>query len=71
MLDALPFVPPATWKEVRLDGKSSGAIDLRYDTTKQELHYQIDLQAEQTRVTLPALALTADDVSGTVRVATG
>lgn len=66
-LENLPFVPAATWRQVRCEGDTSARIELSVNA-REEIHYRVDLRPTQTRVHITSINLTADQALGRVLI---
>jgi hypothetical protein len=69
LLDALPFVPAATWREVQVDGSTPVTATLTYDGVTGRRNYQVDLQPQHATVHVAVIDLAASDVAGSVQIA--
>ncbi len=71
-LEALPFVSPAVWKQVRLDGGQTPVdFTLRFAIGRPGVHYQLELEPSVSRLHVTSINLDAENVSGRVRIEDG
>jgi hypothetical protein len=69
MLEALPFVPPATWQEVQVTGATRVVATFTRDWDKAQRGYHVELQAKNANIHVDAIDLAATDVTGMVTIA--
>src|SRR5579872_297301 len=67
-LDRLPFVSPATWRQVQLDGYSPVDFEVHFTVGDKGVHYRVELAPENTEVTVTSIQLHASQASGKVTV---
>jgi len=71
VLDTLPFVPPATWREVQADGVTPVAATLTFDLANKRRSYSVELQPKNASIHVTAIDLTATVVAGMVTITGG
>ena len=71
MLNDLPFISPAVWKEVQADGNTPVAVTFEFNSPKDEFHYAVALEPQNTAVHVPAIELEADQAHGKVAIRDG
>jgi uncharacterized protein involved in outer membrane biogenesis len=68
-LERLPIVPQAVWEEVKASGPAPVEFTFRHDPREREAnHYRVSLDPDDATVTLPTIALHAEQVRGRVVV---
>jgi hypothetical protein len=70
-LKKVPFVSPDVWKQVKLEGAGSVVFNLHFRTQKPGVHYRVELQAQDTQITVPSIDLQANHASGRAVVEDG
>jgi hypothetical protein len=68
MLDQLPFLSPAIWREVQLEGDTPVQLTARFGPTVKDLHYRVELQPENVTAHISAIELTTTDARGQVAI---
>jgi hypothetical protein len=71
MLSELPFISPTVWQEVKADGDTPVDVKLRYDPAAKKVHYRVELEPKDTRVTVPAADLEATKAAGRLIIEDG
>jgi AsmA-like protein len=67
LLERFPFVPRAVFQEIQIpSGDATGALVVSYDLANKLLHYRADLNAMNTKVYLPSVAIAVHDATGKV-----
>src|SRR5205814_550451 len=70
-LETLPFVSPATWREIQADGITPVVATLTFDWAKSTRGYRVELQPKQATIRVAAIDLLATEVSGNVAIVDG
>jgi hypothetical protein len=71
MLEALPFVSLATWQDIKASGPTTVAATLSYDWATPRRNYCVELHPHDAWVQVPAIDLTATEVTGNIEIADG
>ncbi|MFL5243613.1 MAG: AsmA-like C-terminal region-containing protein [Gemmataceae bacterium] len=70
-LDALPFVPAATWEDVKLDGETPIDFTFSYDLPADRFGYLVLARPIRTNVFVSSIDLHAVNADGCVRIDNG
>jgi uncharacterized protein involved in outer membrane biogenesis len=68
-LTGLPFVAPAVWREVMVEGQTPCDFNLRFTMAERpEIHYRVALAPQDAKVHIESIQMDADRASGAVVV---
>lgn len=68
MLDRLPFISSAVWKQLQCDGETTGEITLKVNRTDNQFHLRVALEPTLERVYIPSVDLRTTATKGKVIV---
>jgi hypothetical protein len=72
LLEELPFVPSAVWREAQVKSADSPVtVSIRYDLAHPELHYRVALEAQNVDMYVPAIELDATAGKGKIELDDG
>src|SRR5262249_47756220 len=71
LLDSLPFVPAAVWRNVQSEGITTVVATLAFDWAKPRRVIKVVLSPRNTRLHVPAIDLTTTNTSGRVEIHDG
>jgi hypothetical protein len=63
-LTRLPFIDPALWRQVRIEGQTAVDVVLRFDPAPSGMHYRVALDPKAANLDVAAIALHAEQIKG-------
>jgi len=71
LLARLPFIPPAAWEQVEVEGVTPVELTIHHDAAAAQVHHRAVLTPERLRVCVRAIHLPLEQVHGRVIIADG